>query len=200
MSTPSRQAWVALYDSGLGNVYGYLLHRCGDPVLAQDLTSETFLAVARAASGDHPVEPTMPWLMTIARHKLIDHWRHATIEEKSLQLIAGGSESTDERWTRGVGCRYQRRKLAHIDPTRNAVVATISMTDGQAFGDAVAFGGGYVWINAMPDALLAKIDPKTDTIVARYQEKSYERGLAADDEAVWVSSRADKKLYRLPLT
>jgi WD40 repeat protein len=92
------------------------------------------------------------------------------------------------------------RKLAHIDPARNEVVATIATTDGQAFGVAVGFGGGYVWANAMPEALLAKIDPKTDTIVARYQEKSYERGLAADDEAVWVSSRADKKLYRLPLT
>jgi hypothetical protein len=102
--------------------------------------------------------------------------------------------------TAGWAADTDGRKLAHIDPARNQVVATISSTDGQAFGVAVGFGGGYVWTNAMPEALLAKIDPKTDKIVARYQQNSYERGLAADDEAVWVSSRADKKLYRLPLT
>jgi RNA polymerase sigma-70 factor, ECF subfamily len=129
VSTPSRQAWVALYDSGLGDVYGYLLHRCGDPVLSQDLTSETFLAVARAASGDHPVEPTMPWLMTIARHKLIDHWRHATIEEKSLQLIAGGSESTDERWTVEIDEGPALRVLHQMSPQHRSAL-TLRYLDG----------------------------------------------------------------------
>ena len=37
---------LALYDRALPQVYGYLMGRCGDQAIAEDLTSETFLAVA----------------------------------------------------------------------------------------------------------------------------------------------------------
>lgn len=39
---------LALYDTALPQVYGYLLARCGDRALAEDLTSETFLAAVSA--------------------------------------------------------------------------------------------------------------------------------------------------------
>ena len=59
---------LALYDRALPQVYGYLLRRCGDRTLAEDLTSETFLG---AVGADGPF--TVPWLIGIARHKLVDH-------------------------------------------------------------------------------------------------------------------------------
>lgn len=65
-------ALLALYDSALPEVYGYLVSRCGDRALAEDLTSETFLA-AVTAPADAP--RTIGWLIGIARHKLADHWR-----------------------------------------------------------------------------------------------------------------------------
>jgi len=37
---------VELYDQALPQVYGYLMARCGNRAVAEDLTSETFLAVA----------------------------------------------------------------------------------------------------------------------------------------------------------
>jgi len=40
---------LALYDRALPQVYGYLMARCGDRTVAEDLTSETFLAVAAVA-------------------------------------------------------------------------------------------------------------------------------------------------------
>jgi DNA-directed RNA polymerase specialized sigma24 family protein len=36
---------LKLYDDALPHVYGYLLARCGDTRLAEDLTAESFLAV-----------------------------------------------------------------------------------------------------------------------------------------------------------
>ena len=63
----------------LPQVCGYLLRRCGDRTLAEDLTSETFLG---AVGGDGPL--TVAWLIGIARHKLVDHWRRAARDERLL--------------------------------------------------------------------------------------------------------------------
>jgi RNA polymerase sigma-70 factor (ECF subfamily) len=65
-------AFLALYDRALPEVSGYLLSRCGDRMVAEDLTSDTFLAAVTAADG---APSTTGWLIGIARHKLADHWR-----------------------------------------------------------------------------------------------------------------------------
>jgi RNA polymerase sigma-70 factor, ECF subfamily len=76
----SQQPLLALYDEALPTVFGYLLSRCGAVGLAEDLTSETFLAaVAAVRRGGAPV--SVPWLIGVARHKLVDHWRAKTREE-----------------------------------------------------------------------------------------------------------------------
>ena len=36
---------LELYDDALPHVYGYLLARCGDAGLAEDLTAESFLTI-----------------------------------------------------------------------------------------------------------------------------------------------------------
>ena len=48
---------LALYDRALPEVYGYLLDRCGNVALAEDLTSETFLAAVRAVKGEAAPPP-----------------------------------------------------------------------------------------------------------------------------------------------
>ena len=54
---------LALYDTALPQVYGYLLARCGDRAVAEDLASETFLA---AVSAPGPLSTV--WLIGTARH------------------------------------------------------------------------------------------------------------------------------------
>lgn len=56
-------------------MYGYLIRRAGDKNVAEDITSDTFLAAMDRARVDDSVEPSIPWLIGIARHKLADHWR-----------------------------------------------------------------------------------------------------------------------------
>ncbi len=73
---------LELYDEALPQVYGYLLSRCGERALAEDLTAETFLAAVRADA-----EVSVPWLIGVARHKLVDHWRRQSREERSLALV-----------------------------------------------------------------------------------------------------------------
>jgi RNA polymerase sigma-70 factor (ECF subfamily) len=83
-------ALLALYDTALPQVYGYLVHRCGDPAVAEDLTSETFMAAVSAVQRD-PAAPqlTVGWLIVVARHKLVDHWRAREREERRLALVGG---------------------------------------------------------------------------------------------------------------
>ncbi len=51
---------VALYDVLLPQVYGYLLDRCGNRAIAEDLTSETFLAAVTADAGPDPGAVSAP--------------------------------------------------------------------------------------------------------------------------------------------
>ncbi len=66
---------LAVYDEALPHVYGYLLSRCGTVALAEDLTAETLLAAVDAVRRPDPPRVSVPWLVGVARHKLIDHWR-----------------------------------------------------------------------------------------------------------------------------
>ena len=77
--------FVDLYDRSLTDVYSYLFSRLRDRGIAEDLTQEVFLAGARRAAAGHPVE--LPWLMAVARNKLVDHWRAAGREERKLRSV-----------------------------------------------------------------------------------------------------------------
>lgn len=74
-SPEQRRALVDLYDRALPDVYGYLASRCGSASVAEDLTSETFLAAVDAVRRGSVHDLTVAWLIGVARHKLVDHWR-----------------------------------------------------------------------------------------------------------------------------
>src|SRR5690349_19398272 len=67
---------TAFYAEALPRVYGYFLHRCaGETALAEDLTQETFLAAVAEIRRGAVVAAPIPWILGIARHKLIDQFR-----------------------------------------------------------------------------------------------------------------------------
>ncbi|MBC6461168.1 RNA polymerase sigma factor, partial [Actinomadura sp. HBU206391] len=82
-------ALLELYDAALPEVYGYLLSRCGQRPLAEDLTAETFLAAVQACRVHTPVHLNTAWLIGVARHKLVDHWRRAEREARGLRVVSG---------------------------------------------------------------------------------------------------------------
>jgi RNA polymerase sigma-70 factor (ECF subfamily) len=102
MSSPGSRAVVpppdpgllSLYDRALPEVYGYLLARCGQRALAEDLTAETFLSAVRAEQ-DGGAPTTVGWLIGTARHKLVDHWRRREREERGLRLLEGSAGDED---------------------------------------------------------------------------------------------------------
>ena len=89
---------LALYDEALPSVYGYLLSRCGQVALAEDLTAETVLAAVDAARRESPPPISTAWLVGVARHKLVDHWRRQAREEHVLREAAEDELSFDDPW------------------------------------------------------------------------------------------------------
>src|SRR5690606_29988536 len=69
------KALLELYDRALPQVYGYRRVRCGGDAVAEDLTAETFLAACAAVNNGQAPVVSSPWLIGVARHKLVDHWR-----------------------------------------------------------------------------------------------------------------------------
>lgn len=69
-------------------VFGFLLLRCGSRAIAEDLTGETFLAASRRFADGRGDEVTAGWLLTVARRRLIDHWRSAGSHRRRVERMA----------------------------------------------------------------------------------------------------------------
>jgi RNA polymerase sigma-70 factor (ECF subfamily) len=116
---------LALYDEALPQVYGYLLSRCGQKALAEDLTAETFLAAVDTVRRDQPVG--VGWLIGVARHKLVDHWRRLGREERSLALVPTEPEPP---WEDGVlDAMTARATLERLGP-HHRLALTLRYLDG----------------------------------------------------------------------
>ena len=55
--------------------------------VAEDLTSEIFIAASPRSAATGFTDLTVAWLIGVARHKLIDQWRRAEREQRKLALV-----------------------------------------------------------------------------------------------------------------
>jgi RNA polymerase sigma-70 factor (ECF subfamily) len=120
---------LKLYDDALPHVYGYLLARCGDAGLAEDLTAESFLAAVHAVRKPGAPDPSIPWLIGVARHKLADHWRRAEREQRGLRLLNGAPARVDDPWETVVDRIRAREVLSRLGAHHRAVL-TLRYLDG----------------------------------------------------------------------
>jgi RNA polymerase sigma-70 factor, ECF subfamily len=91
-------AVLALYDRALPEVYGYLLSRCHDVQIAEDLAADTFLAAVSGVRRGTVAELTVAWLVAVARNKLVDHWRRQEREERKLRLVHDEGDDVSDEW------------------------------------------------------------------------------------------------------
>jgi RNA polymerase sigma-70 factor (ECF subfamily) len=119
-------ALLALYDRALPEVYGYLISRCADRALAEDLTSDTFLA-AVSAPTDAPC--TIGWLIGVARHKLADHWRWKARQDRLLDSVSAGVEEGEDPWETELDTLRARAVLDRLATPHRAAL-TLRYLDG----------------------------------------------------------------------
>jgi RNA polymerase sigma-70 factor (ECF subfamily) len=122
-------ALLALYDRALPEVYGYLLRRCGDEGTAEDLTSETFMAAVDGVNRGRIPDLTVAWLIGVARHKLVDHWRRKEREERKLKAVESDAREPEDDWDVEVDAVVAREVLAQLGPHHQAAL-TLRYLDG----------------------------------------------------------------------
>lgn len=146
------RALLDLYDTAVPQVYGYLEPRCGDGALAEDLAAETFLSACDAVQRGKVDEVTVAWLIGIARHKLVDHWRREERHQRRLQAVAGLAEDTDDPWEGTLDAVTIERTLTSLSPI-NRLALTLRYLDGLPVAEVAR--------------MLDRTVPATDQVLAR---------------------------------
>ena len=131
---------LLLYDAQAADVYGFVLRRCGDVGLAEDLAQDVFVAAARRVRDTSEV-PSPAWLYQVARSRLIDHWRREGRRVKKLRLLSGGrvARSTDPADEGELASQV----MAVLDelPTSQRSVLVLRYLDGYSVGQVAEMLG-----------------------------------------------------------
>ncbi len=123
-------ALLALYDRSLPQVFGYLVRRCPTEALAEDLTAETFLAAVDAVRKGRGGGLSTGWLITVARNKLVDHWRRAEREQRGLQLMVAPEPVPEaDEWVDELDTAWALAVLDDLGP-HHRVALTLRYLDG----------------------------------------------------------------------
>jgi virginiamycin B lyase len=110
-----------------------------------------------------------------------DHPRFMAIGDGSLWVLNQGDAT-----------------VSRIDPTTDRVIATIAVGREAIDGGDLAYGGGSVWAR-VTDALVARIEPATNSVAGRYGPHAGSGSVAADDRALWISAHDIHTVWRVPL-
>ncbi len=124
---PHHRQLLDLYDRALPQVYGYLRPRCQSEADAEDLTAEVFLA----AMHRPPPELSAAWLVTVARHKLVDKWRRDERDRRRLAALSVETPVADDPWDAHLDVSLARDVLAALGGHHRAVL-TLRYLDGLA--------------------------------------------------------------------
>ena len=124
---------LAIYDRALPQVFGYIVRRCGTTALAEDLTSDVFMAAATALRHGTVDEIGVGWLIGTARHKLVDHWRRTERQRKAFTLI-GTDEVAPDPNDQPVTTAHAHEVLEQLSAEHRAAL-TLRYIDGLPVGE-----------------------------------------------------------------
>jgi RNA polymerase sigma-70 factor (ECF subfamily) len=131
---------LALLDGALSAVFDYLLRRVRDRPVAEDLTSETMLAAFGMARRGAVETVSTAWLIGIARHKLVDHWRRQSTEQRRLTVVAHERRGADDR-------PFEQTRAAEVllllNPSHRAAL-TLRYVDGLSVPEVAGLLGRSV--------------------------------------------------------
>jgi RNA polymerase sigma-70 factor, ECF subfamily len=86
------EAFGVLYDRHIRTIYNFIFYKTFDKEVSEDLTSQTFFKALKNINSLHKGKPILPWLYTIARNTVIDHFR----ARKQTEAIDDGGDIADD--------------------------------------------------------------------------------------------------------
>ena len=168
LTTPD--GFRAFYQEALPRVYSYLFHRCGGIAsVAEDLTQETFLAAVREITRGRSMDDPLAWIIGVARHKLVDHFRKEARAERKLTL-AWQAAAIDDRLMVPLGEESRERTLAALRsiPASQRAALVLRYLDGLSVPEVAASLGRTVHA--------------TESLLARGRESFKRAYVEAEDE------------------
>jgi RNA polymerase sigma-70 factor (ECF subfamily) len=72
---------------------------------------------------------SIPWLIGIARHKLVDHWRREARLERSLSAVAAEAETAEDPWDAELETIHARAALKQLAPQHRAALTLRYLDD-----------------------------------------------------------------------
>jgi RNA polymerase sigma-70 factor, ECF subfamily len=125
------RAFTSWYEDALPRVYGFVYARAGgDASLAEDVTALAFLEAVRARRSFAGASDPVTWVCSIARHRLIDHFRSESRDRaRRLRLIVTEADSRDEPW-RHLDARDAALSALGALPSAERLALTLRYIDG----------------------------------------------------------------------
>lgn len=105
------------YDEALPRVYHYLLARCGDQSVAEEVTQEAFIEAVRSRRRFEGRSDPVTWICAIGRNRLADHVRRDHRDgTRHLRLINAQSDRDPSAWHQSDVREDVERALATLTP------------------------------------------------------------------------------------
>jgi len=150
--------WETVYRQNAELVRRFLISRCRDRALAEDLTSETFLEAWRCRDRYDGTCKLSVWLCQIAKHLLYRHWaaeaKRIAVSQLSEEEVK--SPSAEEIAVRRESAARAEAKLNALDPSlRRAVLWRIE--EGLSYREiGRRLGKSEVWARVSVHRVLKK--------------------------------------------
>jgi RNA polymerase sigma-70 factor (ECF subfamily) len=136
------RAFSDWYEAALPRVYGFVYGRVGDVGVAEDITAQAFLDAIRARSSFDGRSDPVTWICSIARNRLVDHYRRAERDRAGrLRLIVTEIDTeSSAAWDRADQRDMVMAALAELPPLERGAVV-LHYLDGYSVRDTARLLG-----------------------------------------------------------
>lgn len=160
--------FLDLYERAFRDVYSYVASRLGDRAASEDVTQEVFISAARHFTSGGDVN--IGWLKTVARSKLIDHFRGRARQDRKLEIAYSAASAPAVSDIRPDDATRVAQALEQLNPTYRAALV-LRHVDGMSVPEV--------------SELLARSVEATEQVLSRARaafRTAYAQSLGADNE------------------
>lgn len=132
-----KQRWFTdIYHNHQSTLLSWFKHKLQHHHQSEDLSQEVFLRALKSQYNFTEIKEPQAWLMGIAKHVIIDHWRRQRVERLYLEALSQLPEYFAPSAEHEVCIRetlYQLYQMLEQIPTRAAQVFLMSQLDGLSY-------------------------------------------------------------------